>query len=358
MHFTDSRYLIAYLGPLFCWAGLYFQSYASPGMFYLAFVIIPILELILPASSEDPPGDESKRARSFFFDALLYLHIPIVYGLLVCYFEILSAGGLSWAEHVGLALNVGILLGAMGINIGHELGHRPGIFDKIASQLLLLPAHYLHFQIEHNLGHHKHVATPEDPSTARRYESLYAFWFRSVTGVYKKAWDIEALMLKRKGVPVFSLHNRMIRFTGMQLTYYILIALIWSPFVLLMAAIAGVLGFLLLETVNYIEHYGLKRRKLASGRYEPVDIRHSWNSNHPMGRIMLFELTRHADHHFKAQRPYQILRHYEESPQLPMGYPAAMLLSLIPPLWFRAIDTHLHSGNLRSEESVSAVENA
>ena len=349
LRFSDFKYLIAYLGPVFCLAGLYFQSFAAPGMFYLAFVIIPLLELILPQSKKEHPGEEEERASSFFFDLLLYLHIPIVYGLLIYYFEVLSAGGLSLGEQFASLLNMGTLLGAMGINIAHELGHRPGLFDKIASQLLLLPAHYLHFQIEHNLGHHKHVATPADPSTARRHESVYAFWLRSVSGVYRKAWEIEAQMLKRKGQKVFSLHNRMIRFTLLQLTYYLLIALIWSPFVLLMAVFAGILGFLLLETVNYIEHYGLERKKLASGRYEPVGIQHSWNSNHPLGRIMLFELTRHADHHFKAQRPYQILRHYDESPQLPMGYPAAMLFSLLSPIWFRAMDEHLPDASLRED---------
>jgi len=358
MHVSDFKYLIAYFGPLFCWAGLYFQSYAAPGMFYLAFVIIPVLEILLPSSSADPPGVESKRASSFFFDLVLYLHLPIVYGLLIYYFEILSAGGLSLAEQLGLLLNMGTLLGAMGINIAHELGHRPATYDKIAAQFLLLPAHYLHFQVEHNLGHHKEVATPEDPSTARRYESLYAFWWRSVTGVYKKAWQLEGRLLERKGQSFFSRHNRMIRFTLLQFAYYAAILLFWGPFVLLMAALAGILGFLLLETVNYIEHYGLLRKKLRSGRYEPVDMRHSWNSNHPLGRIMLFELTRHADHHFKAQRPYQILRHYEESPQLPMGYPAAMLLSLLPPLWFRAMDTHLPALPQAANGQPHLIENA
>ena len=341
MRTSDYKYLLAYLGPLFCWAGLYFQSYVSPGMFYLAFVIIPILEFILPHAARTPDKAEEERKQIFFFDLLLYLHVPILYGLMVYYFRVLSTADLSFVEQLGLLLNMGTILGAMGINIAHELGHRPGIFDKITSQLLLLPAHYLHFQIEHNLGHHKHVATPNDPSTARRNESLYAFWWRSVTGVYKKAWEIEKRILQRKDISPFSWHNRMIRFTLLQLIYYLCILWIWGSFVLGMAILAGILGFLLLETVNYIEHYGLVRKQLPSGRYEPVGIQHSWNSNHPMGRIMLFELTRHADHHYKAQRPYQILRHYEESPQLPMGYPSAMLLSLIPPLWFQVLESHL-----------------
>jgi alkane 1-monooxygenase len=334
----DYKYIIAYLGPLFCWGGLYWQSYAAPGMFYLAFVLIPLLELILPQSRENPDRNtEKKREHHFFFDGVLYLHLPIVYGLLIYFFHLLSTEPLSPLEQMGLLLNMGTLLGAMGINIGHELGHRPGFGDKVIAQFLLLPAHYLHFQIEHNIGHHKHVATPEDPSTARKNESVYTFWWRSVTGVYRKAWRIEADILERKGFSFFSWRNRMIRFTAAQLLYYGIIFFFWGAYVLAMAVIAGILGFLLLETVNYIEHYGLLRKKLPSGRYEPVNIQHSWNSNHALERIMLFELTRHADHHFKATRPYQVLRHYEESPQLPMGYPAAMLLSLIPPLWFKIV---------------------
>ncbi len=307
-------------------------------MVYLAFVIIPLLELILPQSRVNPDQNtEQEREQHFFFDWVLYLHLPIVYGLLVYFFQVLSTDTLSPLEQLGLLLNMGTLIGAMGINIGHELGHRPGFWDKVIAQLLLLPAHYLHFQIEHNIGHHKHVATPQDPSTARKNESVYAFWWRSVTGVYLKAWRIEADILERKERPILSWQNRMIRFSAAQLLYYGIVFFVWGTYVLAMAIIAGILGFLLLETVNYIEHYGLLRKKLPSGRYEPVNIQHSWNSNHAMGRIMLFELTRHADHHFKATRPYQVLRHYEESPQLPMGYPAAMILSLLPPLWFKTI---------------------
>ena len=97
---------------------------------------------------------------------------------------------------------------------------------------------------------------------------------------------------------------------------------------------SAVYGFLLLETVNYIEHYGLRRKKNEFGAWEKTLPIHSWNSNHAFGRILLFELTRHSDHHYIANRPYQTLRHFDESPQMPTGYPGMMVISLIPPLWF------------------------
>lgn len=338
MEKVDLKYLLAYLAPLFCWAGLYYGGWLSPGMFYLAFVIIPIIEILFPSSNEIRQQTEEVRKSDRLFTLLLYTHLPIIYGLLAYFFIKTYQGGFSNWELAGQILNMGIILGAMGINIGHELGHRNNLWSKNLSLLLLLPSHYMHFQIEHNLGHHKHVATPEDPSTARLGESLYRFWVRSVLGVYKGAWKIEKEILERKNQSFFSLSNRMIQYTFIQLLYYGLILWIFNWQVLVIAILTGCIGFLLLETVNYIEHYGLVREKLPSGRYEAVNISHSWNSNHPLGRIFLFELTRHADHHYQSQRPYQILKHYEKSPQLPMGYPTSMLMSLIPPLWMSKID--------------------
>ena len=106
-------------------------------------------------------------------------------------------------------------------------------------------------------------------------------------------------------------------------------------------ALAGVVGLLLLETINYIEHYGLIRQLNDNGRYERVDVIHSWNSNHIIGRIVLYELTRHSDHHFKASKKYQILENKKESPQLPFGYPTSILLSLVPPLWFWIMNSRI-----------------
>jgi alkane 1-monooxygenase len=203
---------------------------------------------------------------------------------------------------------------------------------------MLLPALYQHFFIEHNRGHHKNVATDDDPASARLGENLYVFWWRSVSGSWRNAWALEHERLEKEGKPVQSWDNEMIRFCFYQFAW---LAGIWAVFDWkgLAGAIAvGVTGFLLLETINYIEHYGLRRRLLPAGRPEPVSPAHSWNSDHELGRIFLYELTRHSDHHYKSTRKYQILRHMDESPQLPFGYPASMLLALVPPVWFGVMD--------------------
>jgi len=204
----------------------------------------------------------------------------------------------------------------------------------LMAKALLLTALYTHFFIEHNRGHHKHVATDKDPASARFGESIYAFWLRSVTGSYRNAWRLESKRLQRQGLPFWSWRNEMIRFQVYQVLYLALVGLIFGWQMIGYALAIAVFGFLLLESVNYIEHYGLRRKEIAPGRYEKVQPWHSWNSNHEMGRIFLYELTRHSDHHYKASRKYQILRHFDESPQLPFGYPTSIVISLIPPLWF------------------------
>ena len=110
---------------------------------------------------------------------------------------------------------------------------------------------------------------------------------------------------------------------------------------------AAVVGFLLLETVNYVEHYGMQRELLPNGRYERVSRRHSWTSDHPVSRALLFELPRHADHHAHAGRPYGSLRHFSDAPQLPTGYAGMVLLALVPPLYFRVMDEAIDRETVR-----------
>lgn len=341
MQTSDLKYLIAYIAPVFCWCGIYFKGWLSPGMFYLAFLIIPAIEPMLSHTKYSKSLEKPERRDLFYFDLLLYLHIPIVYGLLIYYLNTVSTTKLSPFEHLGLVLNMGTILGSMGINIAHELGHRHSKIARIASQMLLLPSLYMHFQIEHNLGHHKNVGTPEDPATALKNEAIYLFWFRSISGSFANAWKLNTQYLKKNALSHLSLENKMLWFMIVQILYLTSIYWIFGLKGFGMAIAAALIAVLLLESVNYIEHYGIQRKKLDNFRYEPVQIHHSWNSNHPLGRIFLFELTRHADHHYKSTRPYQQLRHYEQSPQLPMGYPAAILLSLIPPLWFKLINPFL-----------------
>lgn len=342
MNRRDAKYLIAYLLPLSAYAAVYWGGVWSFSAIYLGFVLIPGVELFVPRSPENHPEEaEEVRSQARLFDYLLYFNLPLVYGLVVYYLYALSEGGLAGYEITGMTCSVGLVIGTAGINVAHELGHRSNYIERFLAKALLLPALYNHFIIEHNLGHHKHVATPKDPATSRKGETVYAFWFRSVTRGYLGAWHLEAERLKRTGKPVVSFNNEMIRFTLLQLIYLGGIGLLIGWAMVPYAIAIAVFGFLMLESVNYIEHYGLVRRQLSNGRYERVGPQHSWNSDHELGRIFLYELTRHSDHHYKASRKYQILRHQQKSPQLPTGYPGAILLSLVPPLWFRVMDRRL-----------------
>ncbi len=338
----DLKYLLAYLIPLSAYWGVYQGGQWSFSAIWLAFVVIPLLELILPQSTANyPPPEEEDRAKRKFFDWLLYLNVPIVWGLVVFLAYTITSDAHAWWETLGMTLSVGLVGGSSGINAGHELGHRQNRIEQFLAKILLLPALYLHFYIEHNKGHHKNVATDQDPASARAGENLYKFWIRSVTGSYVNAWRLERIRLRREDKKVWSIQNEMLRFQAVQAGYLLVMAGIFGWAVLPWLAGVAIIAFLLLETINYVEHYGLRRRLLANGRYEPVSPVHSWNSDHEIGRIMLYELTRHSDHHYKATRKYQVLRHFDESPQLPMGYPAAVLLSLAPPLWFRVMNPRL-----------------
>jgi alkane 1-monooxygenase len=206
---------------------------------------------------------------------------------------------------------------------------------------LLLSTQYMHFFIEHNRGHHKNVSTDADPASAKYGEWLYVFWARSIFFSYLDAWKLEADRMRKMGKKVFHPENEMLQFLFFQLTLNACILLITGWKGLLSYLLAAFVGILLLETVNYIEHYGLRRKKQGEDYYEKVMPHHSWNSDHVLGRLMLFELTRHSDHHYMASRKFQVLRHFENSPQMPAGYPAMMVLAFVPPLWFYVMHRHI-----------------
>ena len=339
---NDMKYLFAYTVPL---AAL--VSVLSNGIFTFTaplytFLLIPLLELLLKDMEgiNNSPA-ESSSIKNAFFDLLLYLNIPFVFGILGYGLFVLSTSTLLLHEYTGITLSLGILLATNAINVAHELGHRTSLFERSLSKLLLLPCLYMHFYLEHNFGHHKNVATPEDPATSKKNQSVYHFWITSVLKQYKNAWQIQLSILAKGNHTYFSLKNDMLWYSIFQLCYLDLCFLFFGISGLLFALAVGVLSFVFLETINYVEHYGLVRKKLPSGRYERVQTHHSWNSNHIIGRIVLYELTRHSDHHFKASKKYQILENKKESPQLPFGYPTSILLSLVPPLWFWIMNSRI-----------------
>jgi len=247
---------------------------------------------------------------------------------------------------VGLVLSVGIVLGTNGINVAHELGHRTTKMEQMMAKLLLMPSLYMHFFIEHNLGHHTYVGTPQDPATAKKNQSVYGFWWSSIIGQLVSAYRIQKHVLKVKKASFFSISNELLVFAFVQGAYLTGVYLALGVGGLFYAVGFALVSVLLLETINYIEHYGIVRERKGE-RYERVTPAHSWNSNHVIGRMVLYELTRHSDHHHRASKKYQVLESIEESPQLPFGYTTSMVLSLLPPVWFSLM-------NRRLPESISA----
>lgn len=308
----------------------------------LSFVLIPLLEIWMPQSTRNiAPEQEEGRSKRIWFDLLLYFNLPLLLAIVGWYLYSVQYLALQPAEWLGLTLSTGVVVGAIGINVAHELGHRPTVVEQAMSKWMLLTALYQHFFIEHNRGHHKNVATDLDPASARYGEPVYTFWWRSILGSYQNAWQLERERLGKASLPFWSWGNEMLRFQVWQGGWLAAIGFLLGWKALVGALVIALIGVLLLETINYIEHYGLRRRMLPSGRPEPVSPAHSWNSNHELGRIYLYELTRHSDHHFKATRKFQILRHLDESPQLPFGYPTSLLMALVPPLWFRVMHQRL-----------------
>ena len=301
----------------------------------IAFAALPLLELLVkPDPTNMDAAEEAIAKADPVYDTLLYILVPLQYWSLYLFLSHIGTQSLTWWEQLGRVSAMGLACGTFGINVGHELGHRVKPYEQWLAKALLLTSLYTHFFIEHNKGHHKHVSTPGDPSSAPLGLSLYGFWWRSITGVYSGAWRIANEECRKHTGHAFGWHNEMLQLQVLSLLFVAAIGWWFGTTALLYFLAAAIMGILLLETVNYIEHYGLARQQTAPGKYERAMPWHSWNSNHVFGRLILFELSRHSDHHYLASRKYQVLRHHDDAPQLPTGYPGSMLLSTIPPLWF------------------------
>jgi len=299
------------------------------------FVLVPLIELLIkPDRTNFDHETMLVEKESKVYDWILYLSVPVQLLMLVSFFFVIDLTDSNSVSYYGKILAMGLMCGVMGINIGHELGHRSNKWQQFLGEILLLTSLNTHFLPYHNEGHHREVATPGDSATARKGELLFVFWFRSHFGSYVKAWKIENNRMKKAGKSRFSLSNKMISYSLANVILLLCIYYFFNVKVLVAFILASVVGILLLETVNYIEHYGLLREKNKEGRYERVKRTHSWNSDHQIGRLMLFNLSRHSDHHYKASKKYQILESLEESPQMPTGYPGMMMLALLQPLWF------------------------
>jgi alkane 1-monooxygenase len=303
------------------------------------FGILPLVDTLIGKDSENPPDSVvASLERDRYYRWCVYLFLPLQLTALIWACAEWSSGLLSVFDCLGLAATIGVV-GGVGINTAHELGHKSEKGERWLSKITLAQSGYGHFYVEHNRSHHVRVATPEDPASSRLGESFWAFLPRTVRGSLASAWEIEKRRLRRKGKPALSLENDAINAWSMTIALYGILLAVFGMSILPWLLVQAVVGFSLLEVVNYLEHYGLARQRLRNRRYEPCAPRHSWNSNNIVSNVLLYHLQRHSDHHAYPWRRYQALRTFDEAPELPSGYGTMAVIALLTPcggvLWIR-----------------------
>lgn len=300
--------------------------------------VLPIVDWLAGLNVRNAGEDAEELSANPWFRAITWLWVPAQIAMLLWAVDHVAAGAATPLELAGLTLSIGLIAGTIGITFAHELVHRSGAFELALGEVLLATTSYAHFAIEHVYGHHRRVGTPADPATARAGESLYRFLPRCVGGSLTSAWRFETDRLARRKRGRWHPSNRMLRYGATQVAMYAAVASFWGSRAAAFLAAQAVVAFLILETINYIEHYGLTRREVAPGRYERIAAYHSWNSSHRVSNWLLINLARHSDHHLAAAKRYQVLDHVAEAPQLPAGYAAMFIAALLPPLWRRLMD--------------------
>lgn len=330
------RFAAVFVIPALTAAGLLGQDrrlWLTPAF---AFLAVPLMDRLF---GDSPAAEAAASAADVALGrALTALYVPVQLALIAWGARLAAGGAWTPAQWLGAVLSVGIMTGGLGITIAHELIHRTEAPLRALGGVLLSSVCYGHFLVEHVHGHHTWVATPRDPSSARRGESAFRFYPRTVLGTFASALVLEREHRMKRGKPV--LHDRVL-LTWLLTFAFLLAALAAGPLGLLFFLLQSVVAFTLLELINYVEHYGLSRRELDPGRYEPVGFRHSWDSRRVMSNLFLINLQRHSDHHKHPTRDFPALRFHQEAPVLPAGYPVMLILALFPPLWFRVMDPRL-----------------
>jgi len=327
---------VAAVSPVWWWIGP-----------LLIYILLPILDIFFGPDGQNPPDELMEQLENDkYYRYCTYAYIPFQLASIVFACYLWTANDLSWlgidgglglASKIGLAFSIGAV-GGIGINTAHEMGHKKVDLERWLSKVTLAQTFYGHFFIEHNRGHHVRVATPEDPASSRFGESFWTFLPRSVIGSVKSAWELEATRMKRLERPVFHPSNDVLNAWVMSIVLWGALTAIFGWQILPFVAIQAVYGFSLLETVNYLEHYGLRRNKNERGRYERCTPQHSWNSDHICTNIFLYHLQRHSDHHANPTRRYQTLRSFDEAPNLPSGYASMITVAYFPPIWRKIMD--------------------
>jgi alkane 1-monooxygenase len=316
---------------------------------FVSLVALPLADQFLPRETTpvEPPQRESGRS-PHTWTILAYVPVQVALTLYVLWAACTQPLPL-WVQ-LGIVATLGLSNGAIGFTLAHELVHRTFALEKAAGRVLLLGLIYPHWAVEHVRGHHRYVGTPRDPATARFGEMFWLFLPRTVAGQVASGFELEAERLRKIGKRVWSADNEVLRMTALEIAIvaglYLWLGRLGVAFYVMQTAVAVTL----LEATNYCQHYGLTRREIAPGRYEPQMPKHSWNAYHVLTNRYIIELGRHSDHHAQPGRPYQFLRVYPDAPQLPASYGAMISLALAPPLWFWIMNPRVKAWRIKGEQ--------
>jgi alkane 1-monooxygenase len=324
----------------------------------LGFVIVPLIDATGWRDHRNRSAKEYEQLEELWsFRVVTMLYAVAQLGITIFGAWAVGTQHLSAVEFIGLGISI-ITVNGNGINFAHELLHKNTRLERFLGKLMLLPVCYMHFVIEHTSGHHVRVATPDDPATARKNESFYRFFPRTLIGSFQSAWNLERKRLAKHNLPVLHWRNQMLWFVATPLAFAGALTLAFGPLALAFFVWQSLGAIQLLEMVNYIEHYGLVRREVAPGRYESVKAIHSWEAREVLSNLWLIKLERHADHHVNPLRRYQSLRVFDESPQLPTGYMGMMWLSAVPPLFFKVMNPLVEAHERRVQQTQSELQEA
>lgn len=337
-------WLLSVIGPAGVTIGpvAYLMGATSEAWFFVAFAffygVIPLLDWLLGEDLSNPPESVVPRLEADrYYRWINYAVVPVLWGSLLFNCIFVATHELSWMAWLATTIITGSMLG-FGLNLSHELGHKKDWLGRKLGLFNSALGGYGHFSIEHNRGHHRHVATTEDPASSKMGETIYRFVFREMPGAFFRAWDLETERLERQGQSPWILNNEIIQAGLVTLGLYGGLIAAFGPKMVPVLAVVAFWGAFQLTSANYIEHYGLLRRKLPDGRYERCEPHHSWNSNHIISNLIVFHLQRHSDHHANPTRSYQSLRNFPELPTLPSGYFGMFLAAYVPPIWFAIMD--------------------
>lgn len=296
---------------------------------------------VLTGQDSTNPDTETPDAALFWHRLITLIWFPVQAAVLF--------GALWWATHIatlsaleliGFFAGIGVLSGTIGIIYAHELMHQSSRLERWLADLLLATVLYSHFRTEHLLVHHQYVGTPRDAVTARYNEGFHRFFARVLPQSFHSALRAEASRQRKLGRSPWHRSNPFWRYAVLQVCAVALAVAIGGWLGLALFLWQAIVAIWQLELTNYIEHYGLTRKMLDNGRYEPVQARHSWNAEHRATNWLMINLQRHSDHHKRPDRRYPLLQTFPqaEAPKLPMGYPAMGVLAMIPPLWRRRMN--------------------